>query len=340
MTFKESTQFSFDNVGQWDKSHLIKLLTANDELQLQLFKQARVVRREEGLDDVLLRGVIEISNYCQKNCEYCAMRCANKVGLQRYRLSPETILTIAGEIKRANISTVFLQAGQDPHCDPILYEVIPEIKHKLNLNVLLCVGQKKPEVYQRYAELGADSYILKFETSDPKLYQDVTCSPFVQRSQCLQWIKRSGLRLGTGNIVGLPNQSLESLANDILLARSIQPDFVSSSPFIPNQGTPLEHLPYGNLRMTLNMMALYRIVLRKALIPTVSAMEKIQKNGQLMGLNAGANVMTINFTPKTSRDKYAIYAKDRFVVSIEHAHRAIAQAGLHVQAPLPLTASA
>ncbi|MFO1430429.1 MAG: radical SAM protein [Candidatus Competibacteraceae bacterium] len=314
------------------KQRFIKLLKAEGQLQRQLFQEARAIRRSSGLDEVMLRGVIEISNHCQKQCDYCAMRCTQK-RIERYRLSRETILDIVAHIKEAKISTVFLQSGQDPHIEPILQDVIPEIKQNLKLNVLLCLGEKKSkEIYQHYKELGADSYILKFETSDSALYQEITYSPLAPRLKCIQWIKEAGLQLGTGNIVGLPNQSFDSLIEDIDLAIKLQPDFVSSAPFMPNNGTPFEHLPYGDLNLTLNTMALWRIALGDCLIPAVSALEKIEPDGQLMGLQAGANVITVNFTPPASRAKYSIYSKDRFVVSLEHALRTIERAGLRVHA--------
>ncbi|WP_013320418.1 [FeFe] hydrogenase H-cluster radical SAM maturase HydE [Gloeothece verrucosa] len=313
--------------GQITKTELITLLQASGSLQQQLFRQAREIRQRYHGDQVVVRGVIEISNYCQKNCNYCAMRATNQK-LERYRLGVEQIFAIGTHIKEANIPIIFLQGGQDPHCDPILEEVIPRLKKELNLSVLLCLGEKPREAYQKFAELGADSYILKFETSSPSLYKNIAHTPLLRRLQCIRTLQESGFKVGTGNIVGLPNQTIDSLAEDILLALEIQPDFVSSSPFIPNQDTPLENLPYGDINLTLNTMALYRILLPSCLIPTVSALEKIQKGGQLMGLNAGANVLTINFTPAQCRDKYAIYSKQRFVVSLEHAQQTIKQAGL------------
>jgi biotin synthase len=321
------------DIRRLTKSELMELLQAKGELQQQLFRLAREVRARSCSNEVLLRGVIEISNYCQKNCDYCAMRASNP-SLERYRLSAEEIVAIAGEIAKTNIiSTLFFQGGQDRLCDPILEEVIPELKQRYNLNVLLCLGERPREVYDKLAQLGADSYILKFETSNADLYQEIAHTPLDRRLQCIRWLQEAGFQVGTGNIIGLPKQTLETLAEDILLAMEIQPNFVSSSPFIPNQDTPLEQLPDGNLDLTLNTMALYRILLPSALIPTVSALEKIHPGGQLMGLNAGANVMTINFTPEKCRGKYLIYSKQRFVVSYEHALRTIERAGLSIRLP-------
>lgn len=319
------------------KSDLIALLTAEGEFQQQLFQRAREVRQDYGMDQVRVRGVIEISNYCQKNCDYCGMRASNQ-DLERYRLSAAEILEIASGIAETGIiSTIFFQGGQDPVYDRMLEDVIPEIKRRFSLNILLNLGERPKAVYERFAELGADSYILKFETSDPALYKQIAYTSLEKRLQCLQWLREAGFKIGTGNIVGLPNQTLDTLLEDLLLILKLKPDFASSSPFIPNQDTPLDSLPFGNLNLTLNTMAIYRLALPTALIPSVSALEKIQKGGHLMGLNAGANVITINFTPAVYKQKYVIYSKERFVVSLEHAMRTIEQAGLQIRQPMSVS---
>jgi biotin synthase len=312
------------------KSDILKLLTVKGEAQQELFYQARTIRARETSDKVHLRGVIEISNYCQKSCDYCAIRAPNKK-MSRYRMNPEEILELAYQIRKVGITTVFLQAGQDPKCDALMEEVIPKLKSELKANVLLCFGERPKAVYERYRELGADSYILKYETSDAELYQKVVQTPLSKRLECARWIQQTGMLLGVGNIVGLPGQSFDSLAEDILLGFKMQPNFISVSPFIANQDTPFETVPAGDFNITLNTMAINRILHNNSLIPTVSAMEKLQPNGQLMGLNAGANVITINFTPPAERDKYNIYSKERFVVSWGHALKIIEKAGLKIQ---------
>lgn len=153
-------------------------------------------------------------------------------------------------------------------------------------------------------------------------------SPLAKRLECIGWLQELGFRVGTGNIIGLPGQTLDTLAGDIQLAARIKPDFVSSSPFIPNQNTPYEQVPNGSLPITLNSIAICRILFPNALIPSVSALEKIEAGGQARGLDAGANVLTINFTPPESREKFAIYSQQRFVVSLEHALKTVDQAGL------------
>ena len=333
---EKTTMIDIDTL---DKADVIQWLNARGAQQQELFRQARAVRAQHGANEVLFRGVIEISNHCEKACNYCAMRCQNRE-LDRYRMTANEILTIAAQIKSRDINTAFLQAGQDRHSDAILDEVIPAIKDGLGMNVLLCVGERPKDVYQHYVDLGADAYILKYETSDPQFYRDLAKVSPAHRLSCMQAIRDVGMRLGTGNMVGLPHQTLESVADDFFFALSVQPDFVSTAPFIPNQHTPFENCPSGDIDVALNLMALWRITLPTALIPTVSALEKLRPHGQLAGLNAGANVMTINFTPEQCRAKYAIYSEQRFVVSLKHALETIKHAGMQVRTELPALSAA
>jgi biotin synthase len=298
-----------------------KTLLATGAARENLFKKARETRKNIFGNELKVRGVIEISNACVTNCDYCAMRRDNK-NLDRYTMDAETIVEIANRIKAAGIKTVFLQAGQNPAVDKILEEVIPKIKDN-ETEVLLCLGEKDKTVYEKYKALGADSYILKFES--------INLPDFEERAQAIADLKETGFKLGTGNICGLPGQTLDDLEKEILYAASLSPDFVSVSPLIPNEGAPLEKEPVGNIDYCLNAVAIWRILLPEALIPSVSAFSYIRPQGRLEALNAGANVVTINFTPDDLRDKYAIYAKDRFIVKMARVADIAEGAGLKLE---------
>lgn len=319
-----------EDASLWTKADIVFLLNAREDDQEQLFSKARTVRSFYGLENIIIRGVIEISNYCQKKCTFCAMRCHNK-GVNRYRLSVEDILAAAEQIHHIpEINVCFLQSGQDPHCDKVLDEAIVEIKKCFDMEVLLNLGEKDETTYRHYAKLGANSYILKFETSDATLYQDIAYSSLDDRLQCIEWIKDSGMKLGTGNIVGIPGQNISSMAEDILLSTRLRPAFASTAPFIPNIGTPLQESPYGDFDVTLNTIAILRIMLGNVRIPAVSALEKLRPGGQLMGINAGANVLTVNFTPEHRQIDYRIYSDKRFVVKLDHAFSIVKHSGLPI----------
>jgi biotin synthase len=207
---------------------------------------------------------------------------------------------------------------------------LPKIRQMFSgpVEFLLCLGNKTDEEYAFLKAQGATSYILKHETSDPELNAQMRHASLQERLACLHSLVRLGYKVGTGAIIGLPGQTRESLVDDLLLAREIGANMVSGSPFIPAPDTPLAHLPPGDVEITLNFIALARLMNPYWLIPSVSALERRQGGGQLSGLAAGANVLTINFTPEIEQSKYLIYGKDRYVVRNEHVTEIIALAGL------------
>ncbi len=255
------------------------------------------------------------------------MRRSNRIP-DRFRLSADEVLEAAACAQACGIATILLQGGEDVGSDRLLDEVLPRIKRELKLYVILNVGERTRSRFEQFRRLGADAFIMKFEASNPALYAQATHGSLMDRLENLRRLRDVGFVVGTGNIVGLPGQTLEHLADDLLLACELGPDYLSSSPFIPNEGTPWEREPVGDLDTTLNFLAASRILLERALIPSVSALEKVRPGGQLRGLLAGANVMTVNCTPSRRRDQYRIYSRERFVVTLGHVGRTLEAAGL------------
>jgi len=315
-------------LAKMTESTVVRLLKARGWLQRELFACARKTRKKYFNEHILVRGVIEVSNYCQCNCDYCAVRCQNRK-LKRYRLTAAEIFSVAKKIKSAGIRHIMIQAGEDSAVDQAIEEALPRIKKELKISeIILCLGRRSRRQYEKFKKQGASAYIIKFETSNSGLFRKLKHQSLAERLKCLTWLKAAGFRVGTGNIVGLPGQTIKSLAKDILLARTMKTDFVSSAPFIANENSPLSGEVYGDFDLTLNAVAILRVVLKKVFIPSVSALETIKRGGQLGGLNAGANVVTINFTPKRHRGKYQIYSSKRFVVSLKHVRRIILLAKL------------
>jgi len=312
----------------FNKSQLLGWISARGKDQENLFAMARQARQESFGNRAHIRASLEISNYCGKNCRYCAMAAYNH-RLERYRMSADEILAIAGKVSTAGIRILMLQSGRDYKMDQVLLNVLPRIAGELGMEIILCLGERNRDKYRQLIQAGAKGYIIKFESSDTKFYEDISQSSAQERLECIRAVKELGFKLGVGNIAGLPGQSLESIAGDILLAGKLRPDYVSVSPFIPNENTPFSFEPAGDLEITLNIMALLRLSLPESLIPAVSALEKLEPNGQLRGLRAGANVATVNFTPDQYRSKYQIYSPHRYIVSLQHARRILEDAGLN-----------
>jgi biotin synthase len=314
----------------WNRATLSVWLQAKDDQQQRLFAAARHARRTAFGDRVVVRGLMEVTNLCRVNCEFCPMRRDNTRRNTIFELSEEQILETAARIKESGINIVFLQAGEVNKTTQIVGNVLPKIRAIFGgaVELLLCLGNKSEEEYLFLKNQGATSYILKHETSDPELNEQMRHSSFVDRIEGLRTLLRTGYKVGTGAIVGLPGQTIESLADDLLLARDIGAHMVSASPFIPAPDTPLAHHPPGDVNVTLNFIALARLMNPRWLIPSVSALESRQSGAQSAGLAAGANVLTVNFTPVNERGNYLIYGKDRYIVRNDYVSDIVAKSGM------------
>lgn len=316
-------------------------LRARGPEQEQLFAEARRLRNESFGPKILLRGVVEVTNVCRVDCEYCPMRRENAQGNERYMLSSEEILECARRIHSAGIDIILLQGGETPRTLSVVERAIPSIRalYDDRVEILLNLGNMTREQYERLRKAGATSYILKHETSDPRLHEALRYESLDERLRCIRDLLGLGYKVGTGMISGLPGQTLDSLVDDIELAGDLGVHMCSVSPFVPAPNTPLQLSPAGSVDTALNALACLRICYPTLLIPSVSALEKNGAGGQSRGLAAGANVMTVNFTKESDQQKYLIYGKDRFVVRMQHAQNLIRSAGLQTRGSAFLDAS-
>jgi biotin synthase len=285
----------------------IVLLLKDDTINEELFLASNRVREQYLGDEVHLRGLIEFSNICKQNCLYCGLRRDNK-NIKRYRLEQEQILDFAKKAKSYGYKTVVLQSGEDSYYTvEIMKSIISEIK-ALDLAITLSIGEKTKEEYIEYKKAGADRYLLRIETTDKTLYEDMDPGMKIEnRIKCLEEIRDLGYELGSGCLVGLPNQTLESLADDILFFKKIGVDMAGIGPFIPNEDTPLKDEQGGTFEMALKVMAITRLLLPDINIPATTAMETLNPNGRVIALQSGANVVMPNVTEGEYRELYALY---------------------------------
>lgn len=288
-----------------EKEEIIELLKA--ENANLIFEAADRVRKKYVGDEVHLRGLIEFSSYCKQNCMYCGLRRDNKKAT-RYRLSKEEIIDFARGAKEFSYKTVVLQSGEDPYFTAEkLKEIIEEIK-KFDLAITLSIGEKTFEEYKAYREAGADRFLIRIETTDEKLYTKLDPDmDWQNRVNCLQSLKTLGYEVGTGCLVGVPDQTLESLAEDILFFKKIDADMIGIGPFIPNENTPLKDAKGGSFELALKVMAITRLLLPDINIPATTAMETLNPNGRIIALQSGANVVMPNVTQGDYRKFYEIY---------------------------------
>lgn len=288
------------------KQEIIDILKNNDKNEW-LFSLADKVRRENVGDEVHLRGLIEFSNICHCFCKYCGLRCENKE-LDRYRILPDDIVKYAQKAVEMGYKTIVLQSGEDVfYSKEILCDIIRRIK-EFDVALTLSIGERSFEDYKAFRDCGADRYLIRIETTDKDLYKKMHPNmDFDNRLRCLNDLKKLGYEVGTGCLVGLPEQTVESLADDILFFKEINADMIGIGPFIAHPHTPLKDMSNGDFTLALKVMALTRILLKNINIPATTAMETLNPNGRIIALQSGANVVMPNVTTTEYRAKYEIY---------------------------------
>jgi len=307
-----------------DRSEILHWLREQDESRLEeLWKRADETRAARVGDEVHLRGLIEISNFCVRHCRYCGINACSQ-GVTRYRMTRGEILECAREAARLGYGSVVMQAGEDPGLTKeFISELVEEIKTATGLAVTLSLGERKDDELRAWKAAGADRYLLRFETSDPVLYDRIHPSlpgNLSDRFAQLERMRDMGYEIGTGVMVGIPGQSWEILAQDIDTFRHYDMDMIGVGPFLPSPRTDLGGPEAANFYLdaerqvpndeltTLKVVALTRLVCPESNIPSTTALATIDPAaGRELGLTRGANVVMPNVTPSKYRVLYEIY---------------------------------
>lgn len=307
-------------------------LSLAGEGQQALFALARARRHEcFPADEVQVRSVIEISNVCRQQCRYCAIgRTGQKLN---YTLDAKTMVGLVDHLYAAGRRTVLLQSGENLD-ERFLADVVAAVgdvaKRHADLRIILCMGDLDEKDYRRLRDAGATDYILKFEASRGDLFS--ACKPrdtLANRLACIRSLHKVGFRVGSGNIVGLPGQTMDDLVSDLKLAHELPLAMNSTTIFVPAENTEFAGEPAGDPVMTLNTMALLRVMNPHRLMPTTSSLEKMMPDGQYLGLMAGANTVTIHDgTPEEFEKFFPIYSAKRVRPQRDHFADILARAGL------------
>lgn len=297
------------------KQELVNLLALEDFTLV--YEQADRVRRETVGDEVHIRAIIEFSNICKRQCKYCGLNSTNPK-VDRYQMTREEILDTARKAVNAGYKTIVLQSGENPKLDrEWMGDIVKEIKN-MGSTVTLSIGELPDEDYRYYRECGADRYLLKHETADPQLYDSVhPCGTLESRTHCLKAIRELGYETGSGFMIGLPGQTLETIAEDLLLLQKLGCKMAGIGPFIPHPETPLRNAEKGSPELTKRAVALARILIPDANLPVTTALGVINQAARENAFSCGANVVMKKVTPDEYKKAYEIYPAQLEETNIE-----------------------
>jgi len=293
-----------------------------------LHEQARVVRDEVFGRRIFVRGVVEVSSYCRQNCHYCAMRRDNGL-LERYRLAADELAELIIHHRPAAITDIDIQAGEDPVAvREVVLPLVRELRRHTNLGITLCLGTLSPYEYDQLREAGGDYYVIKIETGDADHYQSIGApGTLAKRVAAIRYLAGTGWKVSSGFIVGLPGQTPVQVEQTLDLLAELPLAGCSVSPFVAGEQTPFVGAPCGDIDLTLDCVARMRLGAPHWIIPAVSAMRLVSEDGYVRAFNAGANLATINLTPRAVRADYPIYKRDRIIMDEERVLSAIEEAG-------------
>lgn len=308
-----------------ERNEIIAYLSAaiGSPLEAELFARAARVKAELVGPKVYLRGLVEYSNRCVKNCLYCGIRCANGE-VDRYELTDQEVMRAARYALEQGYGSVVLQAGERSDSAFVgrierlvgqiaaLREVGSETSE--GMGITLSLGEQSFETYRRWREAGATRYLLRIESSTRELYERIHPADhsFDRRIEALANIRRAGLQLGTGVMIGLPFQSVEHLADDLLFMRTLDVDMCGMGPYIEHPDAPLSACASDftldeRYALALRMIALLRILMPTINIASTTALHAIRPRGREAGIAAGANVIMPNLSPAEVRGGYKLY---------------------------------
>jgi biotin synthase len=316
MTAELFNKITADAVLSADDLRQILLLDDAADLK-KLFQCAYQTKLKYVGNQVYLRGIIEISNICGKDCFYCGIRRGNSAQ-QRFQLTHDEAMTAALWAYQRQYGSIVIQGGErhDAAFLSFITALIDDIKQKTDgkLGITLSLGEQNPEVYREWFDAGAHRYLLRIESSSPELYGKLhpPDHSWQQRLDCLQSLRSTGYQLGTGVMIGLPFQTIADLVRDLLFFRELDVDMVGMGPYLPHHETPLSaSMPEFNneqqLQLGLKMIAAARLLLKNVNIAATTALQALAHNGREQGLMAGANIIMPNITAVEYRSMYQLY---------------------------------
>ena len=255
-----------------------------------------------------IRAIVEFSNYCRRKCKYCGLNATNS-SAKRYRMTEEEVIQTAIHARKAGYLTAVLQSGEDAYFTiEKLGFIVKEIKKQVDMFITLSCGEKSFEELAYLKDCGADRYLLKHETADTSLYGNLhPCGTLAARTQCLRDIKKLGYDAGSGFMIGLPTQTLHTIAEDLFLLYDLQCDMAGIGPFIPHPETELRNCSAGNTELTKKAVAIARILLPKANLPATTSLGVLYSEQKNNVFSCGANVIMRKVTPPEYVQLYDIY---------------------------------
>lgn len=248
---------------------------------------------------------------CPEDCKYCSQsaRYDSKLEAEK-RIAVEKVIREAEQAK-ASGSTRFCMgaAWRNPHERdmPYVLDMVREVK-ALGLETCMTLGMLNASQAERLKDAGLDYYNHNLDTSREYYPNVISTRSFDDRLDTLSHVRDAGLKVCSGGIVGLGEETKDRIGLLFELATlPIHPESVPINMLVPMQGTPLADVAKLEVTEWIRTIAVARIIMPKSYIRLSAGRESLSDSDQALAFMAGANSLfsgeKLLTTPNTAEGK-------------------------------------
>ena len=248
---------------------------------------------------------------CPEDCKYCSQsaRYDSKLEAEK-RIAVEKVISEAQQAK-ASGSTRFCMgaAWRNPHERdmPYVLDMVREVK-ALGLETCMTLGMLNASQAERLKGAGLDYYNHNLDTSREYYPNVISTRSFDDRLDTLSHVREAGLKVCSGGIVGLGEETKDRIGLLFELATlPIHPESVPINMLVPMKGTPLAEVDKLDVTEWIRTIAVARIIMPKSYIRLSAGRESLSDADQALAFMAGANSLfsgeKLLTTPNTAQGK-------------------------------------
>ncbi|GJL95186.1 MAG: biotin synthase [Hyphococcus sp.] len=297
---------------QWAREDIEALMAA--PFAELIFRAQEIHRENFNPNEVQASRLLSIkTGGCPEDCGYCSQSAKFETGLKASKLmEKEAVVSAAKQAKAEGASRFCMGAAWRSPKDRdmgALCEMVGEVK-SLGLETCMTLGMLSEAQAEQLSDAGLDYYNHNIDTS-PEYYDKVISTrTFEDRIDTLETVRKSGMKVCCGGIVGMGEQAEDRVGFLMALANmSPPPESVPINALMPIEGTPLGHSEPIQAIEFARLIAVARILMPTSYVRLSAGRENMSEEAQALCFLAGANsifigdeLLTTN-NPGQDRDK-------------------------------------
>ena len=229
---------------------------------------------------------------CPEDCTFCSQSGFYKTGIGTYKLlPPEIIVDNAKKAKDSGAKSFCLVcAWREPTEQDFeeIRKIVEKVNSEVGIEVNCSLGFITDNMAKHLKKLGVKRYNHNLETARSFFSKICTTHTYQDRIDTAQIVKKNGLELCCGGILGMGESRMQRLELGLDLAK-LDPEECPINILVPQKGTPLELQPKLSIGEILRTVAVFRFLMPKTILKIAGGREVHLANDQEKVLLGGAN---------------------------------------------------